>query len=65
MASVLPTIELYADVQGLHRWRMKARNGKVIADSAEAYANRRNARRAAWSLIDLLGIGNAIDLIEL
>ena len=29
--------ELYRDRKKLWRWRLRARNGKVIADSAESY----------------------------
>jgi len=30
------------------RWRVKARNGKIVADSGEGYAKRGNATRA-WN----------------
>jgi uncharacterized protein YegP (UPF0339 family) len=29
-----------------HRWHFKAKNGKIIAESGEAYYNDRGARRA-------------------
>ena len=32
------------------RWRLVAMNGKTVADSAEAYARKRNAEKAAASL---------------
>lgn len=32
------------------RWRLKARNGRIVADSGEAYASRPNALRAARRL---------------
>lgn len=32
------------------RWRLIAMNGKTVADSAEAYARKRNAEKAAASL---------------
>lgn len=31
--------ETYIDVHGDWRWRMKAANGRIIADSAEGYRN--------------------------
>lgn len=34
------------------RWRLQARNGKIVADSAEAYARKRNAEKAALSLLN-------------
>lgn len=40
-------ITIYRDSAGQYRWRMQARNGRIIADSAEGYASRRNAIRAA------------------
>lgn len=32
------------------RWRLRAINGKTVADSGEAYARKRNAVKAAQSL---------------
>lgn len=32
------------------RWRLKARNGKIIADSGEAYATEQGIRRAITKL---------------
>ena len=40
-------VEIYVDKAGRHRWRLRARNGRIIADSSEGYASRRNAIRAA------------------
>lgn len=31
--------EIYEDNAGEYRWRLKARNGKQIADSSEGYKN--------------------------
>ncbi len=44
-------IEVYEAKDGW-RWRMKAKNGRIIADSGEAYSSRRGAERAAYSLVD-------------
>lgn len=32
------------------RWRLQAKNGKIVADSGEAYARKRNAEKAALAL---------------
>lgn len=40
------TITIYRSKDGW-RWRMKASNGNIVADSAEAYVSERNAKRAA------------------
>lgn len=36
------------------RWRLVARNGRIIADSAEGYSTRSNLRRAATRLTGLI-----------
>jgi uncharacterized protein YegP (UPF0339 family) len=40
------TFELYEDSSGEYRWRLRHRNGNVIADSGEGYASKSNARDA-------------------
>ncbi len=35
--------EIYSDVAGEYRWRLKADNGEIIADSAEGYNRRGHA----------------------
>lgn len=42
--------EVYQGKKGLFYWRLKAKNGRIIADGAEGYANRQNARRAVLQL---------------
>ena len=39
--------EVYRDRNSNWRWRLKARNGRIVADSGEGYASRTNAFRAA------------------
>ena len=39
--------ELYRDAANQWRWRLKAANGRIVADSGEGYASEFNARRAA------------------
>lgn len=38
--------ELYTDERGEFRWRLRARNGRVIATSGEGYINKEDARHA-------------------
>ena len=40
-------VEVYLDVSGEWRWRRVAANGEIIADSAEGYTRRHDARIAA------------------
>jgi uncharacterized protein YegP (UPF0339 family) len=42
--------QVFQDAGGLWRWRIKAINGRVVADSAEGYATKSNAHRAADDL---------------
>lgn len=39
--------EIYRDKRGTWRWRLVAKNQKIVADSAEGYQTRRSALRAA------------------
>jgi uncharacterized protein YegP (UPF0339 family) len=36
--------ELYQDSQGEWRWRLKAKNGRTVADSGEGYTSRAAAQ---------------------
>lgn len=40
-------IEIYSDAAGEWRWRRKAGNGEIVADSAEGYTERYAATVAA------------------
>lgn len=37
-----PKIEVYADEAGEWRWRVRAGNGRILADSGEGYRRRRD-----------------------
>lgn len=37
--------ELYKDSAGEYRWRLQARNNKIIADSGEGYSTKAGAER--------------------
>lgn len=41
------SFQTYPDHGGEWRWRALARNGRVVADSAEGYKTERNADRAS------------------
>ena len=43
-------VEFYKDRKGEWRWRAKARNGKILADSAEGYKRRAMCLKA-WFLV--------------
>ena len=45
------TITVYKAADGW-RWRMKAANGRSVADSGEAYSTKRGAERAAYAVVD-------------
>lgn len=40
-------ITVYRDVVGGWRWRLRARNGRIVADSAESYVRRGDCLRLA------------------
>lgn len=46
----LATFELYEDAADEYRWRLRHRNGNVIADSGEGYVSKRNAREGIESV---------------
>lgn len=45
-----PVIDIYRDASGEWRWRLRATNGRVIADSGEGYRDRRGVMRAVEAL---------------
>jgi len=48
-------IEIYkSSADGLWRWRAVARNGRIMADSGEGYASRRNAQRAVDTFLQAM-----------
>ena len=46
---------IYRDHGGDWRWRLKAGNGKIVADSSEAYSSKTKAERAATELARHVG----------
>lgn len=49
-----PRFEILRGRRGGYYWRLRARNGKIIADGSEQYANRSNAIRALRRVVDLV-----------
>lgn len=47
------TVHVYKSA-GSWRWRLKSANGRIVADSAEAYVTKRGADRAAGVLSNAL-----------
>lgn len=45
----LPLIDIYRDAAGQWRWRLRAGNGRIIADGSEGYSERRHAERAMYA----------------
>ncbi len=45
-----PVFEVYKDKSGQHRWRLKAENTKIIADSAEGYETRQGCENGIYSV---------------
>lgn len=43
--------EVYQDKAGLYRWRLLARNGRIIADSGEGYLRKADAHRAITTTV--------------
>lgn len=55
--------ELYEDSAGEYRWRLRHRNGNVIADSGESYTRRHDAQQGLTS-VQRNALGAAVLLIE-
>jgi uncharacterized protein YegP (UPF0339 family) len=46
MSSKNLKVQLFSDRRGNWRWRVRARNGKLVATAGECFASKSNARRA-------------------
>ncbi|GJD53414.1 hypothetical protein OPKNFCMD_6189 [Methylobacterium crusticola] len=53
--------ELYRDAPGHWRWRLRARNGEVVADSAEGYARREDCEHGI-ALVKGAGDAPVVDM---
>lgn len=43
-------VDVYQGADGQHYWRLKAKNGRVVATGGEGYKTRTGVLRALWSL---------------
>lgn len=44
------TVEFYKDAAGRHRWRLRADNGNIVADSGQSYA-RLGGAHSGWEAV--------------
>jgi uncharacterized protein YegP (UPF0339 family) len=51
---------IYKDSKGEYRWRLKAANGKIIADSGEGY----NTKTACQAVIDLVKSAATAEVVD-
>jgi len=47
-------VELYKDKKREWRFRIRSRNGKIVADSGESYKTKRNAIKGLRALQDVM-----------
>lgn len=47
---------IYSDKRGEWRWRLVARNGRIVADSGEGYASLRGCRGAVSLVAENAGV---------
>lgn len=57
--------EVYPDQEGDWRWRLRAANGEIVADSAEGYEERVGAYHAIARLVAILTTAGPEPVIEL
>lgn len=48
-------LEFYIDEAGEYRWRIKARNGRIMADCAEGYKEYRDCTKAIHKILKNIG----------
>lgn len=53
----VPYFEFYKDDSGQFRWRFKAKNNKIVADSGESYTTKQNLKKGLGVLLDALSSG--------
>lgn len=58
-----PTFEVYCGSSGLFYWRLKAVNGRVVADGSQGYSRRADAHRALECVFLLIFDGDVKDLL--
>ena len=63
MGTKQPRFELYKSKDGF-RWRLRASNGKLIADGGEAYVSQRNLEEAVSRVIAASAIASRYDRVD-
>lgn len=56
---------VFQDRSGAWRWRLVARNGRIVADGAEGYASRRNVLRAIAALAGVVEEAHRVEIRDL
>jgi len=60
----VPQFDIYEDEAGKYRWRLFAKNNKIIADSAESYTRAYDAKKAAMLVINLAPLAEIVRTVE-
>jgi uncharacterized protein YegP (UPF0339 family) len=55
---------VYPDKAGQFRWRLVARNGRIIADSGEGYTRRDDAHRAISKMRYAAAQAGVLDVVD-
>jgi len=50
--------EFFTDADGHYRWRFKAKNNKIVADSGEGYTTKQNLKKGLAALSDAITSGD-------
>jgi uncharacterized protein YegP (UPF0339 family) len=58
------TLEIYRDARREWRWRLKASNGRILADSGEGYRRKSSAIHGARRVRELIAAGKIKEVIE-
>ncbi len=57
-------VEIYRDSRREWRWRMKASNGRILADSGEGYRRKASALQGARRVRELIAAGKIKEVVE-
>lgn len=55
------TAEIYRDARQEFRWRVRAANGRIVADGAEGYRNRADCARMLAMLCSVAEVEHLVD----
>lgn len=57
-------IKIYRDGADEYRWRLVARNGRIIADSAEGYADKYHCEQAVDRFIEAATMAEIVEVAQ-